>query len=1359
MEFLITSNNFEIKINENETVITEEDFPGQNPTNKINPPPQNQLFSLFLRLDDYYLINNLKIIIPQDKDDLIQLSSIHFQTTEIGKWQKPLYFNPDGKDVITRDNDAISIFCVGLTDYIKFDFILLSSEVAISDLVSKIIIYSQYLYSIPNATFLLALLNIKNFFQNVDIDDNTQIQTKDNNYYCSLYLTATSMIQARLFIQAWELLTTLQKIIVEKISSDKNNNLDFFYIMFEIEKKKEKIEADNEKGDVIEIDSIILEEKKNYLNIEDISIFITHIELIKAVCMYEHGHFYVFLNCLKNCIDFYTKHDYSILNTKISLAKVNDIYNDKFYVQNFLNDNGEQLSDILIRFLKNKNEILKYSTLKVFEFILDYNPTILIKYISKIMNFLFRSNSSIKQDVSNNNIINQLFSDKELFLSKEDFASLLNDNNSNRHKSKAENDKKNNKHCISQILQKQINYTLDTIINNLDSFHNEILTDILLNNSSILFEIIASNETENLVNAIAMKVIKKCFENLDITFYSKPNKSYEFVFRLFIMGIKKNIKEIFNDYLSIQKKVTNFTQYPNKNSKEIKEIIHNSNNIAGLISTLQKSDELIDISNEIGNMIKQIIEQLSDDMINIDKNNNLLDYVNVSIDKLISYVEMNLNDNDNKDFDQCIFYLYILLEFVICLLLPKNKLEYKTKVNEKIYSTEKVDNMNDFTQKMKLFVSNLFKIEKLTLINRKSYLLFEVSIEALITCKEVFNSVFQDRSNEVFNYSSYFVEQYVSLNEYIKSNGIFSDNIKFILKTLKLCELNNEILAKTIKEIFIIFLSNFTNYYTEESFALFALITESLGKSQLIDKELFTMITNAIVLKSNYKGNSFKQCYTKYFEIVFLNEEYYKFFNENLLEEFAQFNAVLQDIKGYSNNYLEFIDRIDLAKKYHEYFREMIIKKKIDLLKEKQETKDLLNEISKIAENCDDTIRNKLNNLVDSIIGVYEKVDFLIDKNEFGNALCKYFTVINKKSNFYLLNENIKIMEHFVCNIIGKKAYFDDKLSKIFINVFDSIDLDLVKNIQNKRIYVNIMKFHELLCSTKIFHDKINEITRYIEKVINHYLQSNDEFKMLFGLDLLFLTNGMDLNKDDSIYLDLKNFPNLIQTMVNLIMTSNNYKIKILFYNVLDNLVKDFEQLNDKKSLKDFNSDNIREYIITPYLNMKKKIFSENTGKNDNNEDNEKNEGNDYDDYLNNIDNNINDGEDMYDDYKYNPNKNIPTHNDQENKDTSDNIENIAQNPVLNIIKEINNIPIIENSNEIAPNNNQRRDLTKEEDDNLSLEDLGVVEVEDEIFDNLDDKNIPILKKNCDRSKGISAKLKTNQNSKSLLMSEHVTQP
>jgi len=64
------------------------------------------------------------------------------------------------------------------------------------------------------------------------------------------------------------------------------------------------------------------------------------------------------------------------------------------------------------------------------------------------------------------------------------------------------------------------------------------------------------------------------------------------------------------------------------------------------------------------------------------------------------------------------------------------------------------------------------------------------------------------------------------------------------------------------------------------------------------------------------------------------------------------------------------------------------------------------------------------------------------------------------------------------------------------------------------------------------------------------------------------------------------------------------------------------------------------------------------------------------------------------------------------------------------------------------------RDLDKEE--ILSLEDLGVVEVEDEIFDNFDDDNIPVLKNTYSRKKGSSEKLKTNQTTNNLLMSDHV---
>ena len=121
---------------------------------------------------------------------------------------------------------------------------------------------------------------------------------------------------------------------------------------------------------------------------------------------------------------------------------------------------------------------------------------------------------------------------------------------------------------------------------------------------------------------------------------------------------------------------------------------------------------------------------------------------------------------------------------------------------------------------------------------------------------------------------------------------------------------------------------------------------------------------------------------------------------------------------------------------------------------------------------------------------------------------------------------------------------------------------------------------------------------------------------------------------------------------------------------------------------------------------------------------------------------NVNDGEDMYDDEHYNEGPSP--------------IEEM-KSKVSQVVDEEKGKDNVSNIHVIQTKEEMKRDLSKEEDDNLSLEDLGVVEVEDEIFDNLDEKNIPIL--NCDRAKGISAKLKTNQNSKSLLMSEHVCQP
>ena len=67
--------------------------------------------------------------------------------------QEAFYFNPDNKEVIARTGEVISIFCVGLTNYIHFTFRVAKDEdsddeyliAKTKQTISKIIIYSQYI--------------------------------------------------------------------------------------------------------------------------------------------------------------------------------------------------------------------------------------------------------------------------------------------------------------------------------------------------------------------------------------------------------------------------------------------------------------------------------------------------------------------------------------------------------------------------------------------------------------------------------------------------------------------------------------------------------------------------------------------------------------------------------------------------------------------------------------------------------------------------------------------------------------------------------------------------------------------------------------------------------------------------------------------------------------------------------------------------------------------------------------------------------------------------------------------------------------------------------------------------------------
>ena len=279
-----------------------------------------------INLNDYYLINNVKInlesisnvnnninqkennisnekavnnnnINSNSLNDLI-LGQILFSYPDIQnnnnnsnkkdsqnnwKYDIPYYYNSDKEDILLHQNNEISIFCIGATNRICFRY-LVKKKIKLEDItinkkyISKYIIYSQYIYSIPNATFLMTLLNLKNFFYNNKTNIELHNKNKNdiikikNNYYCSMYLTSISMIQARLFIQSWEMLTNLQN---EILSFDDNilEKNKFLKIMFELKNNNNSKNINKEKN-----------------------IYLTKLELIKAICMLEHGHIQIFLD-------------------------------------------------------------------------------------------------------------------------------------------------------------------------------------------------------------------------------------------------------------------------------------------------------------------------------------------------------------------------------------------------------------------------------------------------------------------------------------------------------------------------------------------------------------------------------------------------------------------------------------------------------------------------------------------------------------------------------------------------------------------------------------------------------------------------------------------------------------------------------------------------------------------------------------------------------------------------------------------------------------------------------------------------------------------------------------------------------
>ena len=305
--------------------------------------------------------------------------------------------------------------------------------------------------------------------------------------------------------------------------------------------------------------------------------------------MLEHGHIQIFLDCLKNCIDIFYFNKYTFLNKNISLSKINEIAQDKIHIQTVLSLYGNQIVEILINFLKDKNEMILYSVLKIFEFFIDYNPVITSNSIHKIIEFLStisytinkkkkKNNNEENNDGFNNIYDNYLIKDEEpnknfiinndinensenklkkimlengllfpyeLYNSFKKEQKALKDNNKNNESDGSIHINNSNVkyNSISQILQKQINYTLDTIIQNISNFDSKSINNILKTCSPFLFSILKITEKESLIYICSLKILKKCYENNSSCLYYM---NYNNIFNLFLFGIKSSLKDIIN---------------------------------------------------------------------------------------------------------------------------------------------------------------------------------------------------------------------------------------------------------------------------------------------------------------------------------------------------------------------------------------------------------------------------------------------------------------------------------------------------------------------------------------------------------------------------------------------------------------------------------------------------------------------------------------------------------------------------------------------------------------------------------------------------------------------------------------------
>ena len=105
MEFDLDSENIEIILKEDKHKSSEDFTKRTNPNNLISPEIPNQhltKFEILLKLEDFYFIENIKII---GDSQLFNLNKIKFQNFNNNIWENAYLFNHDSSEVILNNQE------------------------------------------------------------------------------------------------------------------------------------------------------------------------------------------------------------------------------------------------------------------------------------------------------------------------------------------------------------------------------------------------------------------------------------------------------------------------------------------------------------------------------------------------------------------------------------------------------------------------------------------------------------------------------------------------------------------------------------------------------------------------------------------------------------------------------------------------------------------------------------------------------------------------------------------------------------------------------------------------------------------------------------------------------------------------------------------------------------------------------------------------------------------------------------------------------------------------------------------------------------------------------------------------------